>query len=79
MHTERYYGALLCSMIEYNRMDKQQTTKEVSDDLISMGIKMTMGITLPVFLFVLGLFMMPFGLILWVIAIIIFTKVFAPK
>jgi len=60
-------------------MDKQKTTREVSDDLISMGMKMTMGITVPIFLFILGLFMMPFGIILWLIALIIFTKVFTPK
>jgi hypothetical protein len=57
-------------------MKKEKTAREVSDELIANGKKLTLGLTIPLVLFIWGAFVMPFGIILWIIALVIFTKVF---
>ena len=60
-------------------MNKEKTTMEIADELIAKGKKLTMGVTVPLFLFVIGFFFMPLGLVLWAIGLVIFLTVFKTK
>lgn len=58
---------------------QDKSIEELADNAISMGKKLTIGLTIPLFLFFLGMFTMPFGIIFWIIAILLFTTLFTQK
>ncbi len=58
-------------------MEHKKTGDEIADDIKEFGKKATYGITIPLFLFVIGIFTMPVGLIFWAIAVIMFLSTFS--
>jgi cytochrome c biogenesis protein CcdA len=57
-------------------MDKK-SPEETAEAITEWGKKMTWGVTLPIFLFVLGIFTMPVGLLFWILGLIMFLTTFS--
>lgn len=55
------------------------SAQEFADKASAFGRKLTVGLTIPMFLFFVGLFTMPLGIIAWIIAVILFMSLFAPN
>jgi len=49
--------------------------KKQADELQAIGMRLTWGVTVPIALFILGIFIMPIGLVLWLIAAIMFLSI----
>ena len=73
---------------EFKKIDeemekKQQLTNKktnkaegLADKLDRWGKKLFVGLTIPIILFLLGLFTMPIGIIFWIIAVVMFMTLF---
>lgn len=55
-------------------MDNEKLRKQ-AEELESIGKRLIWGVTIPVILFALGFFFMPFGLVLWLIAGLMFLSI----
>jgi len=55
-------------------MDHKELNEQ-ADKLIAAGWRLTWGVTVPIALFILGIFIMPLGLIAWAVAVIMFLTI----
>lgn len=62
----------------FNEKVNEKTAQELADDMTKVGAKLTYGLTLPIFLIVLGYLFLPWGFLLWFVAAILFISSFAP-
>ena len=66
---------------EYKRLKESEKNKESKnasfvDKMDNLGKKLTVGLTIPIFLLILGVFTFPIGIIFWIIGLIVFFKTF---
>jgi hypothetical protein len=90
---KKYKGETICSSCawkiakqEINNKTAEQKTDETTtkiDDfgkkLNKLGIKLIVGLTIPIILFFIGLFTLPIGILFWVLGIVLFAKLFTKK
>lgn len=55
---------------------KTSKAEGLADKLDRWGKKLFVGLTIPIILFLLGLFTMPIGIIFWIIAVVMFMTLF---
>lgn len=53
------------------------STKELGEKMQEFGKRLTIGLTMPIFFFILGLFTMPLGIMFWIIGFLLLTTLFA--
>jgi hypothetical protein len=51
-------------------------TQDLGRRVTNLGKKLTVGLTYPIILFVIGLFTLPFGVIFWILAVMLFATLF---
>jgi len=59
--------------------DIAERLQKSGDAIGNLGNKLTMGVTVPIILFVVGFFFLPVGAVLWVIGVLVAVGTFAKK
>jgi len=74
---KRHEGKKVCTKCAFE-LAKQEMSKMQSagEKIQKIGKKLTIGITIPIILFVVGLITLPIGIIFWVIGILVFCGIF---
>lgn len=61
-----------------NRLNKEpHKIENFATKLNKLGVKLTIGLTIPIILFFLGLFTFPFGILFWILGFVIFAGTFS--
>ncbi len=91
---KKYKGKKICMSCAWKGVkgkmaqvrEKQKVVDKTSQDignfgdrLTKTGKKLTLGLTLPIIFFFIGLFTLPFGLLFWLIGLILFIGLFTKK
>ena len=57
----------------------EEKMKEAGNKMTQLGKKLTIGLTVPIILFIIGFLFLPLGVLLWVVAILVFIGTFFGK